>query len=89
MQAYYTADIGVSKSICKKKVNLKLSIADIFNAEKTNLNINYQGVVLSKNIKEESRFINLVIRYSFGNKNVQSKKVRKSKVNDINTRIVN
>ena len=81
----YSADIGISKTV--KKIILKLSVSDILNTQKTKLYVNYQQVNLDKTVKDETRFINFVLKYSFGNKNVRSKKFRESKVSDINNRI--
>lgn len=44
---------------------------------------------MNQNNKAESRFINLVIKYKFGNKNVKAKTEKQSKINDIKGRLDN
>ena len=87
MNAYYATDIGINKSILKSKINLKLSVADIFNTQKVNSHVDYQGVNMISDSKTESRFLNLSVKYNFGNKNVRAKREKQSKINEIKNRI--
>lgn len=85
--SYYTADIGINKSILKSKINLKLSVSDILNTQKANSRVDYQGVNMMSNSKTESRFLNLSLKYNFGNKNIRAKREKQSKISEIKNRI--
>jgi Outer membrane protein beta-barrel family/Carboxypeptidase regulatory-like domain len=89
--AYYhyqaSADFGVSKQLLKNKLNLKLSVNDIFNTEKSIADVNTSLGLIQSISKIESRFINLSVKYKFGNSNVKAKNNRKSKLSDIQSRI--
>ena len=83
----FSTDLGFSKNIMKNKASLKLAVTDIFNTLVYNKEVNYGGVMTSLDQKQESRFINLVFRYKFGNKNVKARSQRTSKVSDIQNRV--
>lgn len=84
---YYSADMGVSKNLLKNKLTLKLSCTDVFNTLTADMKVNYQGVVMDKNKKEESRFLTLTARYRFGNLGIKKNKNRASGIEDIRGRI--
>ena len=86
-KTFITADMGISKRMLKNKVNMSLSISDIFNSLVYNKEINYGGVNAVVNQKEESRFATIAFKYKFGNNNVKEKAQRSSKVSDIKNRI--
>ncbi len=82
-----SSSMGISKQILKDKAAIKLSITDLFNTQSKMINIDYQGVVMEQQRKEESRFIRLNITYRIGNKNVRSKKERTSKIEEVENRM--
>lgn len=84
---YYSTDAGMAKSWRNGKFTIKVSFTDIFNTLRVNMHTHYDGVDMEKDIKEESRFANLVVRYKFGNNNVRASRVRQSKIGDINSRL--
>ena len=84
-----SSSMGISKQILKDKATLKLSVSDLFNTQSKNINIDYQGVIMEQQRKEESRFIRLNITYKIGNKNVRSKKERTSKIEEVEERMTN
>lgn len=63
----YGTDFGFSRSFANKKVNLKLSVSDIFNTRVNNVNSNYQTVNLMIHQKSETRVALLTFTYNFGN----------------------
>jgi hypothetical protein len=83
----FNTDMGISKSIMKKKASLKLGITNIFNTLNYNKELNYAGVITSVQYKPETRFINLTFRYKFGNKNVKGRSQKQSKINELKNRI--
>ncbi|MGG9963934.1 outer membrane beta-barrel protein [Ferruginibacter sp. SUN106] len=87
MKPYYYADAGLAKSFLKSKLLFKLSVSDVLNTQVIKMHTDYQGVVSDKKVKPESWFLKLTCRYSFGNKNVRSKRERQSKLSDIKNRI--
>jgi hypothetical protein len=87
MQPYYFTDAGISKSLLKNKLNLKLSLTDVFNTQVIKMRTDYQWVNSDKNVKAETRFVKLTARLGFGNKNVRGKRERQSKLGDIKNRI--
>ena len=86
-KTFFTADMGVNKNIFKNKGSISLSVSDIFNSLVYNKEVNYGGVIAAVNQKEESRFINMALKYKFGNSNVKAKTQRSSKLKDIQSRI--
>lgn len=86
-QPWYSADLGISRNLLKNRITVKAGCTDVFNTLATNVTVNYQGVTMDKNRKEESRFFNLVIKYRFGNQYVKRKAERASAIEDIRGRI--
>ncbi len=84
---FFNSSFGLSKPIFKGKVTARLGVTDIFNTVNSNKVLDYDGIKSIVNYKAESRFINLMLRYKFGNKNVRAKARNQSKVNDIQNRI--
>lgn len=84
---YYSADAGIAKELWAGKVTARLSLTDVFNTLEQKLHTNYDGVNMEMDTKSESRFVNLVIKYRFGNNKVRASRSRQSKLDDINSRI--
>ena len=86
-KGYFTMDAGFSKSFQKNKVVAKLSCSDIFNSLISIADINYLSFSQNRITKSESRFLNLSVKYRFGNKNVKRAIDKRSKIADIKNRI--
>ncbi len=86
-EPYYSADAGISKSLCKGRLSVKASLKDIFNTQLSKLYADFDGVDLRTKAKTESQFFNVTLRYKFGNTNVRAKRQRESAIGDINSRI--
>lgn len=84
---FFNSSFGLSKPIFKNKVTARLSVSDIFNTVNSNKVLDYDGVKSAVNYKAESRFVNLTLRYKFGNKNVRAKARNQSKISDVQNRI--
>jgi iron complex outermembrane recepter protein len=84
---FFNSSFGLSKPIFKNKVTARLSVSDIFNTVNSNKELDYDGIKSSVRYKPESRFINLTLRYKFGNKNVKAKARNQSKTSDVQNRI--
>ena len=72
-KGYFTMDAGVSKSFQKNKIVARVSCSDIFNTLVSNVDVNYVGVIQNKRSKTETRFLNLSVKYRFGNIVVRDK----------------
>jgi len=69
----YSVDAGVSHSFDEKKFNIKLSMSDIFNTLRNDVNSNYQSTDLMITQKRESRITRLTLTYNFGNNKIKSR----------------
>jgi hypothetical protein len=79
---------GISKQVWKGLGNFKFNVSDIFNTTRyRNVVENYQGVNGVFINKPETRFVNLVFTYKFGNKNVRASKSRKTGIEDEKNRM--
>ncbi|WP_419802296.1 outer membrane beta-barrel protein [Mucilaginibacter sp.] len=70
----FTTGTGISKGIFKNRANIKLAVQDIFNTDKQDQKINYQGVMMNVVNKAETRFFNMAISWKFGNRNIKARK---------------
>lgn len=86
-KSLFELDLGVSKSILKKKANIRFSVDDIFNTYNQRYTVDYQGVNAYYNQKSESRFFNLSFSYKFGSSSVKSSKTRKINADEIRSRM--
>ncbi len=69
----YSTDAGISHSFDQKKFNVKLSMSDIFNTLRNDVNSNYQSTDLMITQKRESRITRLTITYNFGNNKIKAR----------------
>jgi len=69
---WYT-DAGVSRSFDNKKLNVKLSLSDIFNTRRNDLDIFYQSDNITIRQKPESRIARLTVTYNFGNTSIKKR----------------
>lgn len=56
----------LQKNLFDNKATIKLSVSDIFNTIKINRIVDYNGVDLKHNRKQETRFVSLAFSYKFG-----------------------
>ena len=69
----YSVDAGVSHSFDNKKFNVKLSMSDIFNTLRNDVNSNYQSTDLMITQKRESRITRITLTYNFGNNKIKAR----------------
>jgi len=69
----YSVDAGVSHSFANKKLNVKLSVSDIFNTLRNDVTSNYQNTNLDITQKRESRITRLTLTYNFGNNKIKAR----------------
>lgn len=67
----YSVDAGVSHSFANKKLNVKLSMSDIFNTLRNDVNSQYQNTDLFITQKRESRITRLTLTWNFGNNKIK------------------
>jgi len=69
----YSVDAGVSHSFANKKLNVKLSMSDIFNTLRNDVNSQYQNTDLFITQKRESRITRLTVTWNFGNNKIKAR----------------
>lgn len=67
----FSIDVGLSKSLLKKKASLKFALSDIFNTYETNLSSTYPGLKYALYQKNESQIGRLSFTYRFGNNEIK------------------
>jgi len=77
----YSVNGGLSVPVMKSKGSLAFNVTDIFNTQVMKIDVT-QGVNIHYNNKAESRFVNLVFTYKFGNNKVKASKTRKTGIED-------
>jgi iron complex outermembrane recepter protein len=73
VKARYSVDAGVSHSFYAKKLNVKLSMSDIFNTQTNDVNSQYQNTDLFITQKRETRITRLTVTYNFGNSKIKAR----------------
>lgn len=86
-KAIYTVSVGLSRPVLDSKGTLALNVSDIFNSQRTKNDVITQGVNMKYNNKPESRFVNMVFTYRFGNNKVKASKIRKTGNEDEKSRV--
>jgi len=86
VKARYSTDAGISHSFDQKKFNVKLSMSDIFNTLRNDVNSNYQSTVLFITQKRESRITRLTLTYNFGNNKIKARE-HQSGADDLKQRV--
>ena len=85
--AEYAVSMGFSKLVLKSKGSLKLSCTDLFNTQISNGRTDGAGVRINAYWKPESRFVNLLFTYRFGNLNVKANKNRNTGIEEEKSRM--
>jgi hypothetical protein len=86
---YYGMSAGIAKQLFGAKGSLKLSCTDIFDTQVLHFKTKGNGINISSEWKVESRFINLLFTYRFGNLNIKANKSRKTGIEDEKARMGN
>jgi iron complex outermembrane receptor protein len=82
----FSTDAGLSHSFAQKKFNVKLSMSDIFNTLRNDVNSNYQSTDLMITQKRESRITRLTVTYNFGNSKIKARQ-HQSGADDLKGRV--
>ncbi|GAB2987440.1 outer membrane beta-barrel family protein [Mucilaginibacter puniceus] len=69
----YAVDAGISRAFANKKLNVKLSVSDIFNIRRNDVNSVYQTNDIQIRQKNETRIARLTLTYNFGNSSIKSR----------------
>jgi outer membrane receptor protein involved in Fe transport len=69
----YAVDAGISRAFADKKINLKLSVSDIFNIRRNDVNSVYQTNNIQIRQKNETRIARLTFTYNFGNSKIKAR----------------
>jgi hypothetical protein len=84
---FYGISAGIAKPFFKSKGSLKLSCTDILNTQILYFKTNGRGINILSDWKVESRFVNMLFTYRFGNQNVKQNKNRKTGIEDEKARM--
>lgn len=79
---YYGVSAGIARQVLKSKGSLKLSCTDIFDTQIRHFKTRGRGINIISDWKVESRFVNLLFTYRFGNLNVKQNKNRKTGIEE-------
>ncbi len=71
LKARYSIDVGLSKTLFKKKASLKLALSDIFNMSENNLSSAYPGLTYTVHQKNETRVGRISFTYRFGKNEIK------------------
>ncbi len=82
----YSVDAGISHGFANKKLNVKLSMSDIFNTLRNDVNSNYQSTNLDITQKRESRITRLTVTWNFGNNKIKARE-HESGADDLKGRV--
>ncbi|MGB4773654.1 MAG: TonB-dependent receptor [Daejeonella sp.] len=80
---------GLKTSFMNNKLNLRLSLNDIFNSQKQNLSTTYQNMNLSFSQKNESQIGRITLTYRFGKNGVKAARKRSTGLEDEANRMKN
>jgi len=86
-RSQFSAGLGLSKSLLKSKGSLALNVTDLFNSQRTRNDVSSQEVNIRYDNKAESRYLNLVFTYKFGNNRVRGSKSRTTGIEDEKNRM--
>ena len=87
IDAQYSVDFGISKSVMAGKGNLKLGVDDIFDQRRDKGGVSQDDISLTINNTRDSRRAKLSFRYNFGNDKVKSVRRRTTATEDETKRI--
>ncbi len=69
----YSIDAGISRAFADKKINFKLSVSDIFDMRRNDVNSVFQANNIYIRQKNETRIARLTFTYNFGNSSIKSR----------------
>ncbi len=79
---YYGVSAGIAKQVLRSKGSLKFGCTDIFDTQIRHFKSRGRGINIISDWKVESRFVNLLFTYRFGNLNVKQDKIRKTGIEE-------
>ncbi|MNV89680.1 hypothetical protein D3C71_1839940 [compost metagenome] len=85
----HNIDIGMSKSLMDKKINIKLALSDVFNTQATRLGSTYPGLSYQLNQKNETRVARITFSYKFGKNELKPARRRATGVEEEKGRMKN
>jgi len=88
-KSFWSMSAGMSKNILKDKCSIKLNIKDIFNTQTITYDVQYQNISSQYREKTESRFLNLVLTWKFGNNKVKAVNRRTTGIEEEKSRMGN
>ncbi|WP_123847741.1 outer membrane beta-barrel protein [Chitinophaga lutea] len=87
MKSYWGLNIGVQRSIWRKRADIKLNMTDIFRTMQQGNISDYNGVRVKSESYNDNRTVTLTFVYRFGHKDVRSVRARRSGIEQEQNRI--
>lgn len=72
----YSIDAGISHAFANKKLNVKVSLSDIFNTLRNDLNSTELGNDFKIRQKSDTRVFRVNLTYNFGSTNIKARQIR-------------
>jgi hypothetical protein len=85
--ANYGISAGISKPVLKSRGTLRLSCTDLFDTQIFHNRTQGDGIKIDAYWKPESRFVNLLFTYRFGNLHVKANRNRRTGIEDERSRM--
>jgi len=89
IEPQYGIDLGISKSMVNKKLNIKLALNDVFNTRKQRLSSVYEGLNYDLVQKHETQIGRITLSYRFGNSNIKAERQRNTGLDSETKRMKN
>ena len=89
MRASYSGNVGISQTVLKGAGTLTLNVTDVFNTQRSRLDVLAAGINSQNVNKAESRFVKLNFSYKFGNQKVKASQRRETGVDAERSRMDN
>jgi outer membrane receptor protein involved in Fe transport len=83
----YGVDLGLGKSLMKKKANLKFSVSDVLNTRGTNIHSTLNNFNYKLDQKQETRVFRLSFSYRFGSSSIKEARHRSTGLESEQSRI--
>ncbi|SDM07139.1 Outer membrane receptor proteins, mostly Fe transport [Daejeonella rubra] len=89
LSSQYGIDLGISKSLLKKRANIKLALSDVFDTRDQTITSAYTGLKYNLFQKNETRIGRISFSYRFGKSEIKPERRRSTGLEDEQSRIKN
>ena len=86
MQSMGNFSVGLRQQLLKNKMSLSLTVNDILHTQKQKVRFQYENVDYSMNLDNDTRYVNLTLRYNFGSTTVKAARNKQTGIEDETSR---